>query len=159
MRHSRRMQWLACLSVCSLAAAAVLSTRWVEYSVNFTTSLPGTLYVIRKGEAVAKGDLIAYRWHGGASYPAGSVFIKKTVGVAGDRVRRDGRAFWVNDAYVGVAKTHSRAGLPLKPAAEGVIPAGEYFVATPNPDSLDSRYALTGNVRQSEVIGRAYEVF
>lgn len=104
-------------------------------------------------------ELIAYRWHGGATYPAGTTFIKRVAGVAGDTVKRAGSAFWVNDQYIGTAKPFSKAGVPLQPAQEGVIGAGEYFVSTPNPNSLDSRYALTGNVKQAEVIGRAYEIF
>ena len=79
--------------------------------------------------------------------------------MAGDRVRREGRAFWVNDHYIGLAKTHTKAGVALEPASAGIITTDEFFVATPNPDSLDSRYSLGGNVRLSQVIGRAYEVF
>ena len=80
-------------------------------------------------------------------------------GVAGDVVRRDGRAFWVNGQYIGIAKENTRNSSRLEAADDGVIGAGQYFVATPNPDSLDSRYALTGNIRQAAVLGRAYEIF
>ena len=142
------------------AAVLVLATTpWLDFSINLTKSLPGTLYVIHKGSGFTKGDLIAYRWHGGATYPAGVTFIKRVVGVPGDTVKRAGTAFWVGGQYVGVAKPKSKAGVPLTPAAEGVIPAGEYFVATASPDSLDSRYALSGNIKEAAVIGRAYEIF
>ncbi len=61
--------------------------------------------------------------------------------------------------YVGLAKTHAKNGEPLAAAEGGVIPPGEYFLATPNPDSLDSRYAEVGNVKELQIIGRAHELF
>lgn len=156
---ARRIYLSLCAGVFGLGAVAVGATPWFDFTVNLTRSLPGTFYIIHKGGRVGKGDLVAYRWWGGATYPAGTTFIKRVAGVAGDTVRRHGTAFWVNDQYIGVARPVSRAGVPLAPADAGPIQPGEYFVATPNPDSLDSRYALAGNVRQADVIGRAYEVF
>ena len=67
--------------------------------------------------------------------------------------------FFVNGEFVGSAKTHSRAGVPLDPAPAGVIPLGRYFVRAPHPDSLDSRYRTPGLIAQSQVIGRAYALF
>lgn len=156
---AKRIYWTVCAGMFSVAALAAATTPWLDYTVNLTNSLPGTLYVIHKGSEVKKGELIAYRWHGGATYPAGTTFIKSVAGVAGDTVKRAGNAFWVNDQYIGPAKPFSKAGVPLQPAQEGVVGEGEYFVSTPHPNSLDSRYALTGNVKQAEVIGRAYEIF
>lgn len=142
-------------------AAGLLAHVKFGYDIaeNLSTSLPGHIYIYRKGEAFTKGDLIAFHWHGGATYPAGTVFIKPVVGMPGDVVRREDRKMWVGDHYVGVAKTRSLAGVPLAPAATGPISAGSFFVATPNPDSLDSRYALTGNIAQAAIIGRAHELF
>lgn len=141
--------------------AAWIATAGYGYRVteSLSTSLDGHIYVHRAGEAFAKGDLVAFRWHGGATYPAGTVFIKRVAGVPGDIVRRVDRDFWVGDQYVGRAKPVSRAGVPLEPAVGGVIPDGHYFVATPSADSLDSRYSLTGNIKGFEIIGRAHEIF
>lgn len=126
---------------------------------NMTSSLNGHIYIHKKSGSFRKGDLVAYRWRGGATYPTGTTFIKHVVGMPGDLVRRDGSAFWVAGQYVGIAKPESRAGVPLTPAGEGVIGPAEYFLANPSPDSLDSRYALSGNVKQAEIIGKAYEIF
>lgn len=156
---ARRLYWTVCTGVFAIGLLALAISPWLSLSVNLSGSLPGTLYLIHKGAALKKGDLVAFHWQGGATYPAGTVFIKQVAGVAGDRVQRLGREYWVEGAWIGIAKPFSRAGVALQPAAAGVIGAGKYFVATPNPDSLDSRYALTGNVRQAAVIGRAYEVF
>ena len=159
MIKAKRIYWTVCEGVFAVGALAAATTPWLDYTFNLTNSLPGTLYVIHKGGEVKKGELIAYRWRGGASYPAGTTFIKRVAGVAGDTVRRDGSSFWVNDQYIGTAKPVSKAGVRLQPAPDGVIGLGEYFVSTPNPNSLDSRYAMTGNVKRTEVIGRAYEIF
>lgn len=156
---AKRIYWTVCAGVLAVGALAVASSPWLDYTFNLTNSLPGTFYVIHKGGGVKKGDLIAFRWHGGATYPAGTTFIKRVAGVAGDTVRKAGSEFWVDDQYIGIAKPVSKSGMPLQAAQGGVIPVGEYFVATANPNSLDSRYELTGNIKQAEVIGRAYEIF
>ncbi len=155
----KRLYGSVCLGILTMGVCAWAVTPWFTFTINLTQSLPGTLYLIHRGGAFKKGNLIAYRWHGGATYPAGVMFIKRVVGMPGESVRRAGATFWVNDQRIGEAKPQSRAGIPLAPAPAGVIPAGEYFVATPHPDSLDSRYALAGNVKRSEIIGRAYAVF
>lgn len=147
------------VGVLTLAALIAKAYYGFGFTENLTTSLNGYLYVHREGAPFERGDIIAYRWHGGATYPRGTIFIKRVVGMPGDQVRVEGDKVWVNDQFIGVAKPKSRAGVPLTPTAGGVIPAGEYFVATHNPDSLDSRYALSGNIKQFEVIGKAYEIF
>jgi len=130
-----------------------------QMTENLTESLPGHFYLHKPGEPFVKGDLVAYRWTGGATYPAGTTFIKRVSGVPGDTVTRVYDDFWVGNDHIGKAKPRSLAGVPLVPAEGGVIPKGEYFLSTPNPNSLDSRYALTGNVKQADIIGKAYEVF
>ena len=47
----------------------------------------------------------------------------------------------------------------MQPSASGVIAVNDYFMATPHPDSLDSRYALSGNIPLADIIGKAYEIF
>lgn len=148
-----------CSAVLFLGIAGWISTTWLEFNINLTHSLPGTLYVVQKGASFGQGDLIAFRWHGGANYPAGATFIKHVSGMPGDQVKREGNTIWVNDQYIGVAKPVTKSGMPLSPTAPGTIAAGTYFVSTPNPNSLDSRYALTGNIPQSAIIGKAYAIF
>lgn len=160
-RAPRKVFLGAAVCVGVAGVIAWLATAGMGYRIteNLTTSLDGHIYIHREGEPFRKGDLVAFRWHGGATYPAGTIFIKRVVGVPGDTVKRNGQQFWVGNTYIGVAKSKSRAGVPLTPAAGGVIAEGEYFVATPSPDSLDSRYELAGNVKAIEIVGRAYEVF
>ena len=148
-----------CVGFCALAVLMALGTRHFDYRINASSSLPGTLYVIHKNAPIQRGDLVAFRWHGGGHYAEGVVFIKRASGMPGDVVKREGRRYWVNGSYVGAAKVASLKGVPLEAALPGVIGAGQVFVATPSMDSLDSRYAITGNIQQQQIVGRAYAIF
>ena len=158
---TRPLLWLSRLTagVVLVCVAAWASTLWFTVTLNMSHSLPGTLYVIHKGSGFQRDDLTAYRWHGGAGYPRGAIFIKQVAGLPGDTVRRVDRAFWVNDRAIGVAKPTSKAGRPLVPATVGVIAPGDYFMVTPSADSLDSRYAVSGNIPLTDIIGKAHEIF
>ena len=149
----------ACISVLILALAALCLSPWLTYTVNLTQSLPGRLYVIHKGASVTRGDLVAYAWPGGATYPAGTLFIKRVMGLPGDRVERIGSQIGVNNHVIGQAKPRSRAGVPLTPVESHTVLPHRVFVATPHPDSLDSRYALSGDIAAQSILGRAYEIF
>ena len=142
-----------------LAIAALVFQHYFEFGLNATKSLPNTLYLIHKGESVKRGDYVAFRWQGGGPYPAGVTFIKIVAGVPGDTVSRVDRAYFVNGNYVGTAKTHAKSGEPLELMETGVLQADEYYVHAPHPDSLDSRYRLTGWIPKDRIIGRAYALF
>lgn len=156
---AKQMYWCLCGGFCAIATGIAASSAYFTYTINVTESLPGTLYVVHKGAAIHRGDLVAFRWHGGGGYPAGLMFIKEATGIAGDVVTRDGARFQVNGTLVGIAKATSRKGALLVPAEPGVVPPGQVFVTTPSPDSLDSRYRLTGNIGQQRILGRAYAIF
>jgi conjugal transfer pilin signal peptidase TrbI len=127
--------------------------------LNVSPSLPQTLYLIEKGVALQRGELVAFRWRGGGAYPAGATFVKILAGLPGDAVTRAGSEFLVNGVSMGTAKTVSRRGEPLEPGPTGLIPPGRYYVRAPHPDSLDSRYRLTGWIDASQIIGRAHALF
>jgi len=127
--------------------------------LNATSSLPHRFFLIHKGELPGLGQYVAFRWPGGGPYPAGVTFVKIIAGAAGDRVTRADRDFYVNDTHVGHAKSVSRHGVPLELGATGLLPAGRYYVRAPHPDSLDSRYRLTGWISEAQIIGRAYALF
>ena len=149
----------SCISVLILALVALCLSPWLTYTVNLTQSLPGKLYVIHKGASVTRGDLVAYAWPGGATYPAGTLFIKQVMGLPGDRVQRIGSRIEVNGRAIGQAKPRSRAGVLLTPVEPHTVLPHTVFVATPHPDSLDSRYALSGDIATQSIVGRAYEIF
>ena len=147
------------LAYALLAAAAVMFQHCFRLGLNATASLPHTIYLIHKGEAIHRGDFIAFRWHGGGPYPAGVVFIKIAAGVPGDVVSRIDRTYFINGICVGIAKSRARDGQPLALMETGVLKPDEYYVQAPHPDSLDSRYRLTGWISKDRIIGRAYAIF
>ena len=143
----------------AVVLAALLFKAHFVFGINSSASLPQHVFLIHKGEAPQRGQYVAFRWQGGGLHPAGTTFVKILAGVPGDVVTRNERDFFVNGEFVGTAKTHSRSGAALEPAAAGVIPPGHYFVRAPHPDSLDSRYRLPGLIAQDQIIGRAYALF
>ncbi|MES2353141.1 MAG: S26 family signal peptidase [Pseudomonadota bacterium] len=164
-----RLSWLAAyflnhycrwFIVYAFAATAVfIFHQHFIFGINASPSLPYTLFLVHKGAPVERGQLVAFRWNGAGPYPEGVTFVKIAAGVPGDRVVRDGRAFYVNGVFVGIAKTHTGLGRPLEVSAPGVLPPGHYYVAATHPDSLDSRYRMTGWIPQERIIGRAYAIF
>ncbi len=143
----------------ALITGAIAFQRSYTFGLNLTPSLPGTVFLIHKGEPVSRGDLVAFRWAGGGPYPAGATFVKRLVGLPGDTVDRIGRAVFVNASPYGVLKQKSRSGKPLAPGPTGTLPADRFHVYAPHPDSLDSRYALTGWISRAQIIGKAHALF
>lgn len=162
--ESFRRRWTIHLRRWAIAYLLLMVTA-VTFQAHFTLglnashSLPHRLFLIHKGESPQRGDYVAFRWHGGGPYPAGATFVKVIAGMAGDAVTREDRNYFVNGTLVGKAKTVSRQGLPLEPGSTGVLPAGRYYVQAPHPNSLDSRYRLTGWISETQIIGRAYALF
>lgn len=142
---------------------AVLAILWFDahytVGINTTKSLPHRLFLIEPGAAPARGELVAFRWPGGGSYPRGATFIKLIAGMPGDVVTQLDGDYFVNCFPAGRAKPTSRHGAALQPGPTGTLPPHTYYVRAPHPDSLDSRYALTGWVTRSQIIGRAHALF
>jgi len=139
--------------------AAIFFKMHFALGLNNSESLPHRVFLIHKAELPARGQYVAFRWSGGGPYPAGATFVKILAGVPGDTVTRVERDFFVNGDFVGTAKSHSRTGVPLDLGPTGELSPGHYYVRAPHPDSLDSRYRLTGWVADSRIIGRAYALF
>ena len=142
---------------------AALATAWFDahftVGLNVTESLPVRFFLIHRGEQPGRGDYVAFRWLGGGPYPAGVTFIKQIAGLSGDVVTQVDRDYFVNGQSMGHAKPLSRQGLTLEPGPTGTLPDAAYYVRAPHPDSLDSRYRLTGWVSQAQIIGRAHALF
>jgi conjugal transfer pilin signal peptidase TrbI len=156
LQHLTRRWGLTCALV---IAAAMLFQQHFMFGLNASPSLPVGLFLIHKGTVPTQGHYVAFRWAGGVPHPAGTTFVKEIAGMPGDVVTRVARDFFINGSKVGRAKAFSRQGVPLDPGPTGILPAGHYYVRAPHPDSLDSRYQLTGWVTQSQIIGRAYALF
>ena len=138
-----------------------------------TKSLPGHVFLtVKTWRTVGPGDFVTFEWQGGGPYVKGTNFIKIVKGIGGDEIKAtpDGY-FFLHSPRVGTmvnqlggealghAKPVSSKGVPLERGPTGVIPQGYFYVYAPHPDSLDSRYALTGWVSQRQVVGRAFVIF
>lgn len=128
-------------------------------TINLTDSLPGTIFLIDKRAFPSEGELLAFRWANDWPYPKGSIFVKRLSGLPGAIVSAQGSRYFVNGREIGIAKPQSKSGVALKPGLIGAIPPGHYFVSADHPDSLDSRYALTGWVAEDQILGKASRVF
>lgn len=140
-------------------AALLAFGRAYLIALNLTESLPGTIFLIEKGVMPEHGELVAFRWEPDWPYPHGSIFVKKLVGLPGSVVTANGRDFFVDGDSVGRAKERARTGEALDIGPTGHIPDGYYYVAGTHPDSLDSRYRLTGWIGRNQIVGKAYRVF
>ena len=154
--HLLRRWGLPCLL--ALAAGLWFDSRYA-LGLNTTQSLPPSLFLIERNAMPAKGELVAFRWPGGGPYAKDSTFIKLIAGIPGDDVTKQDGEYFVNCRPVGRAKATSRQGNALQPGPTGTLPAHSYYVRAPHPDSLDSRYALTGWVSRTQIIGRAHALF
>lgn len=146
-----------------LLALWVMFGRYFVVSINLTDSLPGRLYLIQKGVKPGLNDFAAFQYQGGGPYAPGTRFLKIVKGIEGAHVvaiesNSGFMNFYVNGSFVGQAKPKSRSGTPLSPGPTGTIPPHHYYMSAPNPDSLDSRYALVGWVDEKYVIGRAIAI-
>ncbi|MDD5296534.1 MAG: S26 family signal peptidase [Rhodocyclaceae bacterium] len=147
-----------------LLVAVTAVGRYFTLTINLTNSLPGSVFIVCKGTVPKLGDLAAFRYAGGVVYRRDTLFLKRLAGVPGSVVAAkdagDGyRDYFLDGQLVGRAKPRSKGGIILEPGPEGVIPPGHYYMVAPNPDSLDSRYAAVGWVADSQIVGRAFNVF
>jgi conjugal transfer pilin signal peptidase TrbI len=161
-RTRQRFGWLVLLTLSLMAALWMMThaaSPWIRMGLNATESLPGWVYLVVKDQRpTSRTDPIAFWPPANPAYPRSLWFIKIARGLPGDHITRRRRAFFVEGAFVGRAKPQARSGRVLAPGPEGVLPAGQYFVWTPHPESYDSRYADIGWIPEARLIGRAYRL-
>lgn len=167
----RNVGWWMCLLIIIPMAFAMK----YKLAFNMTPSLKFKVAIIEKGlQPTGHNDLVAYRWQGGASIPAGLEMVKRVAGFKGDQVDLSSiepgqgevaemmihryevvlrRSTGLEYARYKV-KQFARSGNPLTPIDAREIRRGEYFVVADHPDSLDSRYAVTGLINADQVIGK-----
>lgn len=142
----------------ALVVTLLLINPWYRLSWSYSDSLPARIVLIVFGEAPQRGDIVAMRWVGPpvAGHFENDIFLKRVAGVAGDRVSASGRAFFVNGAPVGVAKTHATSGFALETGPTGLIANGHYYLAGSSKDSFDSRYRIFGWIPDTQIVGKVY---
>ena len=145
--------------VLALLAGAYLSG--VRISFNVSGSLPHRAFLtVRGGEiSCGPGSIGLFRLNVRNPYwDYGAVFAKRFVGCPDDRLRTEGREFYLNGERVAVAGGHDSDGAAVSSFRfDGAIPSGSYFVLGDGEKSYDSRY--WGFVRKSWIAGRAFPLF
>lgn len=132
---------------------------------NRSASAPQGLYWLRdapltKGYwAVLSARSGAAKWAAARGYVGDdSPLLKQVSGLPGDTICREGTAISINGQQAGQALLVDRMHRDL-PVWEGCIKlaAGEVFLLSPHPSSLDGRYF--GPVREADILGVAAPLF
>lgn len=140
--------------------------------------LPVTHTPIMEGNDPTRGDVMVFRFPNEPSVN----FIKRVVGLPGDRIRYEGKQLYVNDQAVTKTLTdpspigapdlvrleeqldgerysiYNNPGNPGARLRDVVVPEGHYFTMGDNRDhSNDSRY--WGFVPEANIVGEAFAVW
>ncbi|MFC4726334.1 S26 family signal peptidase (plasmid) [Glycocaulis abyssi] len=140
---------------CVFVVMLNVQPRWYA-GLNLSESLPHWAFIVDRGELPGRGELAVFPAPETAAYHG--LFVKRIVGVAGDRIEVEGRRVSVAGDWSGVALNESREGRGLEPIAPGIIPEGYVFAVTDALDSYDSRYAEIGLIAVETIEGRAIPV-
>jgi signal peptidase I len=120
----------------------------------------GVTYLFRKP---VRGDLVAFTNEGlQLEQKPGIVYLKRVVGLPGERIRISGETLYVNEKAVDLDNCAGRikysllpySRYPSNPDEIFTVPAGEYYLLGDNAEhSMDSRH--WGGVPQKNILGRA----
>src|SRR4030081_1711653 len=149
--------WLRALIISLAISAFIIVFIYQPVKVEGTSMMPSLddqerIFVntfVYRLEAIEHGDIVVFRYPRDPS----KSYIKRVIGVAGDRIRIDGGQVYVNDEsldedYVPPAYTDARS------YPETVVPAHSYFVLGDHRSmSNDSRDF--GPVNQNFIYGKA----
>jgi len=162
-----RHRWihLGLVLFCGLIVGVGLIAPWYEVAARMSGSWPDhSFFLVHKGQPVDRGDLVAFIMQ--EDYvervrPAqvhrdyadvGKRWMKRIVGVPGDRILVKDNEVYINGQSVGRGFDVDRYGQRIELAGlPDIIPHGEYYVALPHPRSFDSRYY--GLIRQADILG------
>ena len=151
-RHpsTRPSRWRVVVLVLAAATGVIAAAGAVGslFLWNLSSSLPRGLYRIDRTGTAARGAIVAFEPPSIAAalilerayLPREAMLLKEVVALPGDHVCI-GKSFSVNGRAIGPVPTSDSSGRPLQPYRFcGAVPPGCAFVATPAPNSFDSRY-------------------
>jgi conjugal transfer pilin signal peptidase TrbI len=155
-RHTMKFAWLY--------VPVVVGFHWTQANyrigINVSHSLPYRVFVVALRERPTKvGDYVAFEWRRTQYYDPDFLFMKRIAGVGGQTITVTAGDVFIDGTFVAHAKRFSKRGEPLQPIEPGVIPEGRFFALASHPDSLDSRYSVTGLIEQNRIVGKAYVLF
>jgi conjugal transfer pilin signal peptidase TrbI len=154
--HFVKHRWL----YATLTVLYLVSRAYFVLAINVSESLPNKAFLVVLGSVpTKKNQYVAYHWDRDAFYKPSAMMVKIVGGVAGQAISVNQGNVYVDGDLIGLAKPASKQGTPLFPIEPGQIPPHHIFAKAPHPDSLDSRYSVTGLIGEKQVIGRAYAIF
>jgi signal peptidase I len=149
--------WLRDLSVALAISAFIIIFVYQPVKVEGVSMMPSLddqerIFVnkfVYRLEVIERGDVVVFRYPPDPS----KSYIKRVIGVAGDRIRIDGGQVYVNgealdEIYVPPAYTDSRSYLEI------TVPRDSYFVLGDHR-SMSSDSREFGPVNQSYIYGKA----
>ena len=152
---------LAALPLC----VAAVSPWWQLYLRDSASWPYHVLFAVHKGVMPERGELVAFQLRHeyleriapvGRARPqlhGDTAWVKRVMGMPGDRVEVVGNEVLINGQAVAQGIGQDRFGVPLELAGGRVLQAGEYYTLLPHPRSMDSRYY--GPVSAVDFIGVA----
>ena len=115
----------------------------------------------RFGGKLERGDIIAFKTDNIPEIPvAPTIYLKRTAGLPGERVRIENGKLVINDQPVALTNEageirYANMARLFKPTATLTVPEGHYFVlGDASTNSSDSRY--WGFVPHEAIVGRAF---
>jgi signal peptidase I len=181
--------WLAVILIecglswmCTASVHTVVQTFTMPPGSMSPTILPGDHFLAEKvtfriGDP-KRGDIVVFKTKGIASLPQDTYYVKRVVGLPGEKIRIDPPNLIVNDQVVSDPPIFHRiasgqppfAGFQLatgpaavarhltKPTDEVVLAKDQYLVLGDNTrNSFDSRY--WGSVPRKNIVGRAIRIY
>ncbi|GJL61906.1 MAG: hypothetical protein NPIRA04_05600 [Nitrospirales bacterium] len=138
---------------------------WFQVLIRDDESWPHhRFFFLRKGIAPERGSLVAFTMtdtYAGRVKPEGMprpyarvglLWLKRVVGMPGDRIEVQGKVVKVNGEEVAKGMKRDRLGQVIDVVSlESPIPDDAVFVALPYPRSFDSRYF--GYINMKDIIG------
>lgn len=160
-RDTVRRLWRLRLILLIVGLVSLLAYRYI--GINESPSMAAKIVFIERGATLKLNDPIVYEFSGkglaGGTYMTGRRFFKRVAGFSGAQIAVSSRNVSVNGRLIGEAKRMGTRGELLNVIPAGIVPPGYLFVAGETPDSFDSRYAESGLVAISSVIGVAHVLF
>src|SRR5690348_15728968 len=149
--------WLRDLIISLAISAFIIIFLYQPVKVEGTSMMPSLVdqerifvnkFVYRL-EPIERGDIVVFRY----PYDPSKSYIKRVIGMAGDRIRIDGGQVYVNgetldESYVPAEYTDART------FPEAVVPANSYYVLGDHRSMSDDSRNF-GPVNQSFIYGKA----
>lgn len=127
--------------------------------ISATPSLPGKAFLMIPAIEPTQGDLVGLQGHATAYLPTTTLYVKRLVGQAGDRILQKNDRIFINGKSLGTVRPHTQQEHSLTATKSQIIPQGYVFVAATHPRSFDSRYQEFGLVKQEHLLGQVWRLF